>query len=111
LTRAQQATELALRILQSLDESHPEKEKAAFTREEYFSHADRICDPVPDGSLLMLGLHLSTYFTVFSSWTGDSASVQVPTSFQFHEDRTSSQLIPPKYGRNTLRTMTRLQLK
>lgn len=86
LTRAQQATELALRILQNLDESHPEKEKTVFTREEYLNHARRICSPMPDEEVLSLGLHFATYFTVFSSWGGDNTLANSPNTFQFHED-------------------------
>lgn len=81
LKQGRGATELALAVLQNLDEAHPGRQNAEFTTEEFIDQAGRICDPKPDKEILMLGLSLSTHFGIFRHWAGDP-----PTSFGFHEN-------------------------
>lgn len=81
LTKARQATEVALRVLQNLDEAHPEKQNGDFTLEEFIAHAARMYDQKPDEAMLLLGLKLSTNFGIFTHWSGHSLN-----SFGFHEN-------------------------
>lgn len=81
LAKARQATELALRILQNLDEAHPERQNGEFTTEQFIDHAARICEPKPDQGTLHLGLSLATHFGVFTHWSGNP-----PSSFGLHEN-------------------------
>ena len=84
LLKAKQATERALYTLQNLDEAYPEKAKGGFSREDFLNHAARIYDPKPDEDDLLLGLHLSTYFGIFTHWACDS-SLNAPNTFGLHE--------------------------
>lgn len=85
LARAREAAELALRVLQNLDEAHPEREAATFTFEEYIAHAKRICDG-PDEILLTLGLSLVNSFSIFSGSTSKADGLQTLTSFCLFDD-------------------------
>jgi uncharacterized protein (TIGR02391 family) len=85
LARAREATELALRVLQNLDEAHPEKETADFTFQEYIAHAARICDR-PDETLLTLGLNLANSFNIFSMSASHADGLHTPTAFRLVED-------------------------
>src|SRR5437763_85322 len=51
LAWARHSTEVALYVLQNLDEAYPEK--VTFTRDEFLSHAARIYQPSPDGTVLL----------------------------------------------------------
>lgn len=80
LAKARQSTEIALRVLQNLDEAYPERQDGVFTDGEFIDHAGRIYDQRPDIEMLRLGLRLATNFGIFRHWSG----VQ-PSSFGFHE--------------------------
>lgn len=85
LTKAKQATEIALRVLQNLDEAHPEKDEQGFTLQEFLDHAVKMFERRPEENVLLLGLYFAQYFNVFSSWGGQPSKPGVITSFHLLE--------------------------
>lgn len=106
LTMARGATEIALRVLQNLDEAYPEKEEEGFKFEEFIDQAAKMFNQKPGDSVLILGLYLAQYFNVFSAWGASSKERPgILTWFRFYESIIT--IDPSKAWDEYIATLTR----